>query len=816
MTNKKKINKPSKQIPVKKSPPQKKGFDKFLEKNGFLLTLSSICLLIIIIFSKFLAGDAFYLFKDIGSDSLNQVYPQFKLITRIFHEKQFPVYSFGAGMGANVMSFFSDPFSWIIIFFGYSNVAYSFIIMELAKIVLAGLFFYQVLKYWKLSATTRIIGAILYCFGGFMIVGGGWTMFSSESCYLALLLFSFEMLYQKNKWYLFPIPIALFACFQPFYLYLYGLFLIIYFLFRHFSSEDHSWEKLYITTLKMAGLFILGLLISSFFLFNNLQVLFNSPRVGGHGGYFNLLRSTPLFFIEKSMFYVTAALRMLSNDLMGNGINFKGWYNYLEAPMFYIGLIPVLLMPQVFLILDKRRRIIYAILSGLFLFAVIFPHFRYAYWLFTGDYFRGFSLFLSLIFLFFSLQAFDKIDSWGNKNMVLLVLTSLLWLVILYYPYEHSEEFIITSEKNAVRNFLLLYTLLIFLRKYIKNYPWPQYLFFFCIIIELGYFNYHTVNDRRVLKREDFHEKTGYNDYSLDAVNFLNEKDKGFFRVSRDSTCNPAIHTSINDAEVQGYYGTSMYNSFNPKYYIAFQEAMKIIEKGNEFQSRWAPGLSTRPLLLNLASNKYFLKISHQSSFPTYGYDPLTTIGNVQVFQNKHFLPLGFTYDHYILKSDFDKIQGIAKETTLYRASVIDDNDVESAGKNLVKFTLNDTISVLTLDNYFKYIDNLKADTLKIGKFNQGSISGMIDLQKPKILFFSIPYDDGWHLSMDNKEVKSLILNIGFMGLNVPSGKHSIDLYYKPRLFNTGIYLSVIGILIYILAVGYEFFKKRKKEIVSA
>lgn len=811
MANKKKISKISKQVPVKKTTSSKKRLDEFLSRNSLLLTFSGILLLIIIIFSKFISGNSYYLFKDIGSDSLNQVYPQFKLITRIFSREGFPLYSFGAGMGSNVMSFFSDAFVWIVIFFGYNNVAHTIIFMELAKIILAGLFFYQVLKYWKFSATVRIMGALLYSFSGFMIVGGGWTMFSSEACYFALLLLSFEMLYHENKWYLFPVPIALFASFQPFYLYLYGFFLVLYFLFRHFNSEDPSWKKLTVMAFKMTLLSILGLMISSFFLFNNLNILLNSPRVGGHGGYFDQLRSTPLFFIENKVHYITAVLRLLANDMIGNGSNFRGWYNYLEAPMFYIGLLPVLLMPQIFLVLNLRKRIIYAILLGLFLIAVVFPHFRYTFWLFTGDYYRGLSFLISLIFLLYSLQALQNIDSWGNKNIVLLAVTLIVLLVVLYYPYANMEGFIDERVQGAVRNFLVLYTSLIVLRKYLKNNPWPQYILLGFIVIEMGYFDYHTVNDRVVMEKSDLREKTGYNDYSLDAVNFINDRDKGFFRINKDSMCNPAIHGSINDAEVQGYYGTSMYNSFNPKYYIFFQEEMGIIEKGKEFQTRWAPGLSSRPLLLNLASNKYFLKVSAHSQYPTFGYDYLATLGNVQVLQNKHYLPLGFTYDHYLLKSDFQKITGLAKETALYKAVVIEDKDDETTGKYLEKMNLHDTSSVMTLDVYFKDIDNLKTDTLRITEFRQNRIKGKIDLKNPKMLFFSIPYDEGWHLLVDGKEVKSIVLNIGFFGSVIPTGLHSIELYFKPLHYDTGIYLSMAGIFIYLLMLAYHFFMERKK-----
>src|SRR6185369_9469619 len=105
---------------------------------------------------------------------------------------------------------------------------------------------------------------------------------------------------------------------------------------------------------------------------------------------------SPMFATGSALHNITAVMRLFSCDLMGTGSDFKGWENYLEAPTFYTGLLSLILFPAVFGFLDKRRKIIYGVFLSFWILPVLFPYFRYAFWLFTGDYYRAFSFFVSL------------------------------------------------------------------------------------------------------------------------------------------------------------------------------------------------------------------------------------------------------------------------------------------------------------------------------------------------------------------------------------------------------------------------------------
>jgi len=89
-------------------------------------------------------------------------------------------------------------------------------------------------------------------------------------------------------------------------------------------------------------------------------------------------------------------------------------------------------------------------------------------------------------------------------------------------------------------------------------------------VIEVTYLSGITVNKRDVVTQSILKEKVGYNDYTVEAVNYLKQTDKSFYRLNKDYSSGLAIHSSINDAKVQGYYGTPSYFSFNQKIILNF------------------------------------------------------------------------------------------------------------------------------------------------------------------------------------------------------------------------------------------------------
>ncbi|MDD5570707.1 MAG: YfhO family protein [Bacteroidales bacterium] len=776
-----------------------KIIDIIFEKYGLFILFSLIAIITFIVFKDFIFFKKVYLFKDIGSDSINYNYPQFVHIADYLRNEGMPKWSFNQGMGQNIFPLsFQDPFSSLLFIMGKDNIASGMAYIEIIKVFFAGFFFYLFLKKISIAEFPAVIGSILYSFSSFIILGGEWAIFSTEAVYAAFLLYAFEKLYQDNKWFLFPVAIFLITILQPFDLYAYGLFLFIYFLFRFF--EDNKWEfnKFSVLLLKLVGLGLIGIAISSFFLINDIIQMLQSPRVGGEASYFSKLMSKPVFGFEGKVHNVTAIMRFFSSDMIGTGSNFRGWINYLEAPLFYCGLIALLLFPLVFLFLDKRKKILYFILLLIFIIPVIFPFFRYSFWLFTGDYYRAFSFLVALVILIFAIKAFDYIDKNSKINFLIIVAVLFFFLILLYYPYFPNDKVINENLRDKATVFLIIYSFLIYLFQFknIKNII--KTIIVFAVLIELAYFSYITINDRPAITRFENKQKIGYNDYTNDAIAYLNSRDKSFFRVNKDFFSGLAIHESINDAKVQNYKGTPSYHSFNQINYIKFLQELDIVKGTQEFETRWSPGVSNVPLLHSFANIKYSLSKAAKPQLLNFNYDSVTTIGDVKILKNKSPLPLGFTFDKFINLKDFRKLSQQQKCIALYKAFVVDSANAEKT-KYFLAFPFSDTLKNYTWEEFAKDIASLKKDTLVIKKYSQNNIKGEIKLDRKKMLFFSIPFDKGWSAKVDGKTETLLMIDIGFTGLLLDKGNHSIELSYLPPFYYAGAYISLISVFVFIL-----------------
>lgn len=783
----------------------------FFITNGFYLLVTFILLISFFVYRDFLFFKNVLIYKDIGSDTYNLFNPQLVHFTNYLRTEGIPKWSFNQGMGQNVFpGGINDPFNIFLYLFEGSKISYLIVYAQLIKILLGGIIFYYYLKTIGITPYASLVGALLFSFSGYMILGGGWYGHSSLVVYGAFLLFSFEKLYKQNSWFYFPVAVAILST-DIFSLYIFTIFLFLYVLFRYYQEHDFRSTGIIKLLLKMVGFGLLGIAINSVFLVSPLLQMIDSPRVSGEAGYFNLFKSMPLFGLADTREFMTAIMRSFSSDMMYTGSDFRGWQNYLEAPVFYAGLINLLLVPQVFQFLNKKSKILFGIFFGLWFLLILFPYFRHSLYLFSGDYYKsGMSFFVPVTALFFGISALSYIDKLTKINFKVLLATFIALIVLLFFSYLPSNQnFVDYKLRSVAVFFLIMYAFVIYLLSF-KKFKYIAQIFLLLILIcELAYFSSLTVNKRSILTKTELNKKIGFNDYTVESVNYLKSIDKSFYRINKNYFSGNAIHGSLNDAFIQDYYGTSSYQSFNQLYYIKFLAGTNVVKPNEESETRWAIGLIKRPLLQTFANIKYTL--TKKSDGNLYALDDsIASFGDVVVFKNKFYLPLGYSYNKFILQKDFEKISILQKDKTLFQAFVIDENQKDKF-KEFSQFNLIDTTNDLTLEKYGQFINELKKDTLAITEHSQNLIKGRFTNNIKKLLFFTIPYDQGWQAVVDGKKVEPLIVNFGFMGFVLDKGVHDVVFEFEPPYVKESLWVSLTGLLIYLLYVAIWVYKKKNQ-----
>jgi uncharacterized membrane protein YfhO len=788
------------------------GILNFFNRFGIYIFLIAVVLIANILYKDFLWGRLVFLFKDIGSDTYNFDFPKLYQLADYWQKEGVPAWAFEQGMGQNIHPYWFDPFTFLLILGGKNGVAQNLIFVYILQILTAGLLFYLFLKTRKMTGFVAILGGILYTFCGYIVLGSTWqiTVFGTEIVYAAFLLFALEKFITDKQWYYIPLPIAMIAIHVPFYLFLYTILIIIYFTLRFNEENKWSFGKWFIGLSTIGLVSVIGVGIGAFMFGSNLLQMLESPRGSGDFAYTNTLTSQPVLAMADSLQLQTNFLRLFSTNLLGHADAYKGWGNYMEAASLYCGLICLVATPQIFHFANRKQRIIYGILLGLCLLVLFFPYFRYTFWAFTGDYYRTLGLFIVFILLYFTTKSIQQIIEKQQINLWILLSTIIVLLLVLFVFFDGIN--VTKSLRSSITIFLLTYASILFILSKSNLRNIALILLMTITIGEVIYISTTTVNRRNPATKQEMTEVgMAFNDATVDALKYIKSIDKSpFYRIDKDYASGTAIHASTNDAKVQEYYGTRSYMPFNQLNYIRFLKEMDQIPKNDESFTRWAPGLINNSFLQSSNAVKYMLSKAANSTFLTgKGYDSLATFNDVKVWRNKYALPLAFCYDKYMTQAEAKKLSTVFRTFATLQGGI-----VENEMKNLQKMQI-DTTKAIDFPSYQANSDALKKNALDITKFSENEIIGKINIDTPKLLYFSIPLDGGWLATVDGKEAAIQKVNFGMMGVMLNKGQHEVKLHFTPPYSNIGGMVSMGSILIYGLLMGFFIQKNRKKKVVE-
>src|SRR5207247_3782277 len=188
----------------------------------------------------------------------------------------------------------------------------------------------------------------------------------------------------------------------------------------------------------------------------------------------------------------------------------NGLENYLEGTILYIGLPSLLLFSQFYSGLTKERKRLYIACALFILMVIIFPFFRYLFWVFGLNYFRTFSFFISIFIFYVGTRALSNImDKNFRVNLISLAATMLLFLIILYFENPIKNRIIVKDIREMITFLLFGYSVLLILFRYNIRRPIVKILFLSLLCIELIYYSNNTVKPRDAQFATELKQKTG-------------------------------------------------------------------------------------------------------------------------------------------------------------------------------------------------------------------------------------------------------------------------------------------------------------------
>jgi len=113
------------------------------------------------------------------------------------------------------------------------------------------------------------------------------------------------------------------------------------------------------------------------------------------------------------------------------------------------------------------------------------------------------------------------------------------------------------------------------------------------------------------------------------------------------------------------------------------------------------------------------------------------------------------------------------------------------------------------------YTKNKEINKLNIDKRNS-IVTGNITLENDDYLITTIPFDKGFRVFVNDREVDTLVVNKAFLGVKLAKGYNEIRIEYKSPFYGISVIISVIGFLIFLILLFIEYlFRRRVKKSFS-
>ena len=189
------------------------------------------------------------------------------------------------------------------------------------------------------------------------------------------------------------------------------------------------------------------------------------------------------------------------------------------------------------------------------------------------------------------------------------------------------------------------------------------------------------------------------------------------------------------------------------------------------------------------------------------GWTYLADVDGYALYHNDNYVPMGFTYDYYVTKATYEASVKTLRSNLLMRALVLEDEDVAQYGQYLTELP-DAMLDDLHYDSYTQDCADRRAHSCSVFQMNNAGFHAEITLDKANLVFFSVPYDDGFTAAINGEPAKIEKVDNGLMALRVPAGQTSITCTYHTPGLRTGTIISLAALAVY--GAYLVVLKKRK------
>ncbi len=707
-------------------------------------------------------------------------------------------------LGVNFIGSYSfyllgSPFFWLTIPFPNAWVPYLMGPLLILKFACAALTAYCYLRRFTQSAQTAKLGGLLYAFSGFSVYNIFFNHFHEAIICFPLLLLGMELLLTENKRGVFAAAVFLCAFVNYFFFFGMVVFAVLYWIVRLLSGCYSLRLSRFFVLLFEA---VLGVALAAVLLLPSYRALIGNSRLSE----INLGWSAILYGKEQIYPNVLECF-FFPPDLPARPVFFP------EANVKWSSLggwLPVFSMVGVLAWFQAKKGHWLRRLIGISAFMALVPILNSAFYAFNQAYYaRWFYMPILMLCLATAMAIEDRSVEWKSAFHWVAGITLAVSLVIGFFPSYQTDEsgkrtslrfglytnsdsamYLVrfwTTCAIALGGLLLLWLLLSRLRTNRAQFYRTATvsvcvlsLLYSAVFVGTGKTHSYSVEDVMIPQLIEGHVDLpdDPDNYRIDVYSGVDNTGM-FLGLSSINAFHSIVPTSVTDFWE----------------YVGEERGVASRPSTDSYAARSLLGVK---YLLNRTNGDDFLE-NREPRMPGFTYR--STSGGYYVYENENYIPYGFTYDAYMTRAQCDAYTDGYRANLMLKAILLDDEQVNrygdllpnlfDAGTTLPDGTVGEYIPDMTAEAYAADCAARAASAADGFERDNGGFTSTITLSQDNLVFYAVPYDEGWTATVNGVPAEIEKVNVGFMAVRAPAGRNRIRFEYRTPGLLTG--LSITG-----------------------